>query len=267
MKQVVHIAWFTLVACGSPSERAVEQALREGVEPYRADSFAQAAAIYRPAAFDARVAYDLGNALYQQAQLDTAIKTYNAAISTGTIGQDQAMAYHNLGNSWMRKALEADSMEERSAAQFSAIKIEGDDIGWKVRQFVVRDSLRTAQRQLSHLVDSALTQGSEAYKNALRHAPGDEDTRHNLGLAQRKIAERVKEAVEQSDKDAKKDKEKGLSERAKLIMQKADELVDQYKFTEALKVLQDGLKIDPTLQQQQDYMHKLDVVTKAAEAR
>ena len=83
------------------------------------------------------------------------------------------------------------------------------------------------------------------------------------------IAARAKKAAEENDKDQNKDKDKdkGLSERAKLIMQKADELVDQYLFKDALKVMNDGLKADPTLKQQQEYMHKLDVVTKAAEAK
>ena len=50
-------------------------------------------------------------------------------------------------------------------------------------------------------------------------------------------------------------------------MQQADEMVERYEFTKALNLLRDALKTDPTLQQRQDYMNKLDVVTKAAAAQ
>lgn len=267
MKWSIYSALIFLAACGTPAERAAEHALHEGVNDYRAERYPQAAAVCAQASFDPRVAYNLGNALYKQALYDTALTTYDQAIASTPVASEQAAAFHNLGNSWMQLALSADTLGIQAADQLSKIRIEGDDIGWKVRQFVVRDSLRTARQQLVHLVDSALLQGSSAYKNALRRKPEDEGSRHNLALAQRMIAARVKEAAEKAKKDGSKDKKPELSERAKLIMQQADELVEQYKFKEALKVMNDGLKADPTLQQQQEYMHKLDVVTKAAEAK
>lgn len=267
MKYLVHSALILLVACGNPAERAAEQALREGESHYRAGQFEKADSVYAQASFDPRVAYNLGNTYFRQEQLDTAIKTFTRSIEGAATGPEQARAQYNLGNSWMALAYNADSLEKNGADKLSQIRIEGDDIALKVRQFVVRDSIQTELVALAHLVDSALAQGSEAYKNSLRRTPKDEDARHNLGLAQGMIAARVKEAAERATKDKKDDKDKGLSERAKAIMAKADELVEQYKFTEALKVMQDGLKTDPTLQQRQDYMHKLDVVTKAAQAK
>lgn len=267
MKDAAYIALVVLTACGTPAERAAERALREGVKSYRTQHYDQAATTYAEASFDPRVAYNLGNALHRQAQWDTALATYGKAIASSPVGRQQAPAFHNLGNSWMQLATRADTLAEQAADQLSNFKIEGEDIGWKVRQFVVRDSLRTAQRELSHLIDSALVQGAEAYKNALRRSSTDEDARHNLALAQGMIAARVKKAAEANAKDPNKDKDKGLSERAKLIIQKADELVEQYLFKDALNVMTDGLKADPTLKQQQEYMHKLDVVTKAAEAK
>jgi len=176
------------------------------------------------------------------------------------------MAHHNLGNSWTLLALDADSVSKRGSEILKGMKIEGQDISGKVRQLVMRDSLQKEQLRLEHLVDSALAQGADAYKNALRGSPADEDARHNLALVQKRIAARVKEAAQKA-KNKDQNKNKGLSERAKMLLAKADELVEQYKFTEALKVLQDGLKAEPTLQQQQDYMQKLDVVTKAAQAK
>ncbi len=267
MKRFAHIAFpILLTACGSPSERAAERALREGEQPYREARYHAADSIYALAAFDPRVAYNLGNALYEQDLLDTAIRSYSNAIE-GTFNEDlKAAGSYNLGNGWALLARDADSLSEVSEKLLSEMRIEGNDIGQKVRQFVVRDSLQQAGVRLEHMIDSALAQSAGAYKNSLRRAPADEDARHNLAVVQKLIAQRVKEAAER-DKDKDQDKNKGLSERAKLLMKKADELVEQYKFTDALKVLQERLKTEPTLQQQQEYMHKLDVVTKAAEAK
>lgn len=267
MRRALHIVVvLSVVACGTPQERAAEQALREGVLPYREVRYPTADSIYAQAAFDPRVAYNLGNSLYKQDLLDTALHTYTEAIE-GSFSEDlKAAGFHNLGNSWALTAVDADSLSQVSEELLSNIHIEGTNISEKVRQFVVRDSLQQAGARLELLVDSALAQSANAYKDALRRAPKDEDTRHNLALVQKRIAARVKEAAER-EKNKDKDKNKGLSERAKILMKKADELVEQYKFTEALKLLQDGLKSEPTLQQQQEYMHKLDVVTKAATAK
>jgi tetratricopeptide (TPR) repeat protein len=269
MKRLLHIGMLALLGCGDPAERAVEEALHEGAEPYRMARYDSAATIYGQASFDPRVAHDLGSALYRQGLLDTAISTFEQAIASARNRSDQALAYYDLGNSWMGVSAKADSLDKDFGGQLSQIKIEGDDIALKVKQFVLRDSLRTFQRKVVHLVDSSLTQGAEAYKNALRNNPKDEDARHNLALAQQQIAARQKAAQAKSDqeKNKNKDKDKDLSEQAKRIMQQADSLVERYKFKEALGVLAMGLKKEPTLKQQQEYMNKLDVVTRAAEAQ
>ena len=127
-----------------------------------------------------------------------------------------------------------------------------------------RDSLQRQRNGLDHLVDSALTEGAEQFKNTLRRTPQDEDARHNLAIAQRLIAARPKNPG--GNGSNKKDEKKELSERAKLIMKRADELVEEHKFQEALEVLEQGLKQDATLQKEKEYMDKLGVVTKAARA-
>ncbi|MBL7951524.1 MAG: hypothetical protein JNM62_07380 [Flavobacteriales bacterium] len=254
-------------ACGSPEERAAERALREGERPYREARFRAADSIYSQAAFDPRVAYNLGNALFEQALLDTALHAYARTIANSDEALTRSQAFHNSGTGWGMLAINTDSLAERSLEQLADVRIVGEDIAAKVRQFVVRDSLQKEQVRLEHLVDSALAQSAGALKDALRIIPTDEDARHNLAVIQKLIARRVKEAEEKAKKDEDKNKNKGLSERAKQLIAQADALVEQYKFTEALKVLQDGLRSEPTLRQQQDYMHKLDVVTKAAQAK
>ena len=88
-----------------------------------------------------------------------------------------------------------------------------------------------------------------------------------MALVQRRIAARVEEKSNGPNDQNDEKKNEGLSEKAKMLMQQADEMVERYEFTKALNLLRDALKTDPTLQQRQDYMNKLDVVTKAAAAQ
>ena len=77
-----------------------------------------------------------------------------------------------------------------------------------------------------------------------------------------RIAARPKPTTGEGGKDPNKDGE--LGDKAKLIMARADELVEKYLFQEALDVMRKGVQQDPTLQQRKDYMDKLDMITKAA---
>lgn len=266
MKRITYITAFAfLCGCGDPAQHAAERALHEGAIPYNAADHVQAASVYGTALHDARVNYNLGNALYKQQLLDTAIHSYTRSIELAPTDSSTAMAQYNMGNGWALIALKADSASKAGQEQIRSFRVDGEDISRKVRSIVARDSLKRMVMSLEHLVDSGLTQSATAYRHALRQAPQDEDARYNLALVQARIAARVKEAERAKSKNSEQDQK--LSERARLLMQQADELVDQYKFTQALKVLNDGLKAEPSLKQKQDYMNKLDVVTKAAQAK
>lgn len=261
-----YLVLFVLAACGTPAERAAEKALHEGAGPYRSADYSSAASIFAAAAFDGRVASNLGSALYRAGQLDTAISSFTAAAARSSDTTVQAKAGYDLGNAWFMLSRQADSTANTAGEMLGNMTIQGDDIREKVRQFIVRDSIVQELVRLEDLVDSALHQSADAYKNCLRRTPADEDARHNLSLVERSIAARKKEAEERA-RQRDQDKNKELSERAKLLMEQADALVDEYKFNEALKLLRDGMKAEPSLGQRQDYMNKLDVVTKAAEAK
>ncbi len=267
MKRIGYIAACLLAtACGDPAHRAAEKALHEGAPPYREERFAEAAAIYGAATHDPRVAYNLGNAFYRQHLLDTALQAYTRAVELGTGDTVDARSHFNLGHSWATLANRTDSMVRSNEEALKAMRIEGNDIAQKVRQVVMRDSVQREVIRLDHLVDSALAQSAGAYKNTLRSTPQDEDARYDLAFVQKRIAARVKEAAEKA-KNNEKNKDQVLSERARQLMQQADELVDTYRFAEALKLLQNGLKAEPSLAKEQEYMNKLDVVTKAAQAK
>ncbi|MBL7947152.1 MAG: hypothetical protein JNN32_13900 [Flavobacteriales bacterium] len=268
MRPIAYIAvLFLATACGDAQQRAAERALYTGEHPYREGRFDAAARIYAEADHDARVAYNLGNALLQQQLTDSSIQAYIKGFSEEQGDSVNAMTYHNLGNAWATLALKADTAAKKGRERMKNMPVDGTDLVTKVRNIVMLDSITQENMKLDQVVDSALAQSADAYKNGLRRRPSDEDTRYNLALVQQHIAARVKEAKER-EKNKEKDKDQQeLSERAKRLMQQADSLVDRYQFTKALEILQAGVKADPSLQQKQDYMNKLDVVTKAAKAK
>ncbi|MEO8591630.1 MAG: hypothetical protein ABI432_19770 [Flavobacteriales bacterium] len=265
MRALVIIAMMGLVACGDPHERAVETALREGNARYSAEQFDAADSAYANGPSDARLLHNRGNAEYRLGVVDSAITHFSKAGEMAGNADDQARATYNLGDGRLRQAHWADSLAHAMDGTIGGIRIEGDDIARKVNAFVLRDSLQRMRDRLDHLVDSALTESAEQFKNTLRRTPHDEDARHNLALAQRLIAARPKNTNGAGGKNE-EDKKKELSERAKLIMKRADELVEQHKFQEALNVLEQGLKQDATLQKEKEYMDKLGTITKAASA-
>lgn len=264
MRAPLFIAVLGLVACGDPHERAVETALRAGNVQYKRDQFTSADSAYATGPADMRLRYNRGNAAFRLHDLDSAIAHFNEAAQQTKDLREQARAHYNLGDTRLQQAQWADSLAHSLDGTISGIRIEGPDIATKVNAFVLRDSLVRQREQMDQLVDSALAEGLEQFKNTLRRTPDDEDARHNLALAQRMIAARPKNAG--GDGSNKDDEKKELSERAKLIMKRADELVEQHKFKEALEVMEQGLKQDATLQKEKEYMDKLGVVTKAANA-
>lgn len=266
MKHLPAIALLLLLsACSNSDERAVYRALHAGSAEYRSGKFEQAAATFGNAPEDARLFYNQGDAYFRIQQADSAIAAFRNAewMADSSIFAD---ATYNLGTAHLLQARVADSLSKAYTEQIAGITLEGQDIARNVSMYVLRDSLRKDVRRLENLVDSALKAGASSLKRSLRSMPSDEDARYNLVAAQRLIASRAKAEAERK-KNENDDSKKELGERALLIMQKAEELVEQYKFSEALNVLKDGLKKDPSLEQRKDYMDKLELVQKAAAAQ
>jgi tetratricopeptide (TPR) repeat protein len=261
----MYIAVLALVACGSEQERLAERALRTGAGPYHARLFAAADSAYAEAPDDERAIFNRGNSNHRLGNWTEAIAYFKAAAGMDSTQGERARVHFNLGNSYLGEAMHADTLAKRQNEQLATMQVDGPDIATKVAQYVLRDSVQRDIKRLETLVDSSLLAALEGYKESLRNAPGDNDARYNLVYVQRLIEQRPKDG-DADGNGGDKDKDKELSARAKLIMERADELVEKYKFREALDVLQQGLKQDPSLKAKKEYMDKLDVVTKAASA-
>jgi tetratricopeptide (TPR) repeat protein len=266
MKWLLYISALTLVACGSEQERSAERALRLGSSLYHAGQYAAADSTYAMAPSDARTLYNRGNSNHRRGHWNEAIGHYRDAIAMDSLRRAQSSDYYNLGTTHLTEALHADTSVGTINGTLGKVAVDGTDIATKVSQFVLRDSLQREIMRLESLIDSSLAQAEDNYKAALRRTPEDDDARYNLTYVRRLIAQRVKEGRGEGGK-GKDDKQQELSAKAKLIMKRADELVEAFKFREALKVLEDGLKQDPSLQAKKEYMDKLNTVTKAASSK
>lgn len=256
------IALLLLAGCIDRQAQLAEDALRAGNAKYKASEFAAAQQDYESALFDPRVRHNAGKAAYRSGDLPAATNHLAEVPEMFTDPNSSASAYHDLGNAWLLRSKEADSLGSVLSRDVENVHADQQDIAGRLRAAVVRDSLRRKSSEMYQLVDSALTTSINAYEQALRRVPTDEDTRYNLALAL--SLQKQNEEKRNKDKD-KKDEQ--LSERARQLMAKADQLVDEYKFKEALDLLTKGLQEDPSLQQKKEYMDKLEVVTKAAEAQ
>lgn len=267
MKPIFYIKFIFLAACGNSPDRAVHKALQAGNAEMDAGRFAEAVTAYSTAPEDHRALFGIGNANHRMAKWPESVTAYNGALQMQADSLEGPVFY-NLGTTQARQAYAADSLSKKAAKDFGGIVIQGNDIAEKVEGIVMRDSLWKQHIQMGELFDSTLVASKNSLRNSLRKDPMDEDARYNLMVVQNTIEKLKKEEEERRKKNG-DDQDKQdikLSAMALQLVQRADSLVDQYKFNEALDVLEGGLKKDPSLKKEEDYMKKLETVTNAAKA-
>ena len=143
-------------AVRSQTNDDARRAIRLGNEAYRKGDLGTAAEQYGRASTDRHGAFNLGNTLYRTDSTAAAQRAFETAAALAQGADEQARAYHNLGNSWM------------------------------------------ARQQYKEAIN--------AYKEALKRAPRNEDTRYNLAYAQKKLAQQQQQQQDKND-EKQKDKE------------------------------------------------------------
>lgn len=146
---------------------------------------------------DNKTHFNLGDTYYQQGKYDEAAKKFEEIAETAKTTKDKSKAYHNLGNSWLKK--------------------------------------KEYQKSI------------DAYKNALKNNPSDEDTRYNLAYAQKKLNEQNKKNQQKKDQNEKnKDKNKDEKEKDK------DKKKDENKEGDKEKDKKDGDKDKDKKEEEKD---------------
>lgn len=258
------LAVLGLSACSGTGRHAEERAMRKGIDLHQQGEFEKAAASFSRAGNFPWASYDLGHSYYRMASMDSAVAAFTKASASNVSEEDLASVWYNLGNARLEQARLTDSTSQTLLARIVGINTKQVDIDQKLKLTLLRDSLRRERRRMEQLTDSALAQGVEAYAQSLRLQHRDEEARYNLAVALRRQAARRK-APDHSD-NKQKDEEKQLSERARILLEKAETLTDEYRFQDALDLLRNALQQEPSLSQRKDYMDKLELITKAANA-
>lgn len=115
------------------------QYLRRGDRDYKDQDYAAAEIDYRKALekrSNARGAYNLGNAIYQQERYDEAVRQYEEVANQASDNATKAAAYHNLGNAYFHQQDYQKSIE----AYKNALRLQPQDMETKY-------NLALAQRQ------------------------------------------------------------------------------------------------------------------------
>lgn len=133
-----------------------------------------------------------GNKLYKDSTFVKAEVDYRKALELEPKSTD---AMYNLGNALLMQQKAKEAMEQFEAASH-----------------VEKDKAKLAQiyHNMGVILQSSkqLPQCIEAYKQALRNNPKDDETRYNLALAQKQLKDQQQQQDQNQEKDQKQDQKK-----------------------------------------------------------
>ncbi|MDB5103033.1 MAG: Tetratricopeptide repeat-containing protein [Fibrobacteres bacterium] len=171
------------------------------------------------------LAYNIGNAEYRKKKYDDAIQAYKKALHGDDAGLASA-AYYNLGNAHFRKG------------EFAVQNGKQEGI----------EDYREAMAQ---------------YKKSLEIRPDNKDAKRNIEVVQARIKELLeKQKQDDQQQQGKPQKPPEPSEKAKEILARAMQLVQERRYAEAKALLEDLLQKDKTAVTYQSFVQRIDDVLK-----
>lgn len=184
-----------------------------------------------------------GNEAYEKGEYETAEKLYRTALEADP---DNVDVYFNLANAlakqgkteeaiqtFMEYRSLAESPEKKAIADYNIGSVLADGEKWKP--------------------------AAQHFKNSLKLNPSDLDAKHNY---ERAVAEANKEnEQEQEQQDQGEEEQEPPSEYAKAMKKRAEQLVNEQKYGEALNVMNEALKVDQTVQNFNDFIQRIGQVS------
>ncbi|MDR0940864.1 MAG: tetratricopeptide repeat protein, partial [Bacteroidales bacterium] len=189
-----------------------------------------------------------GNAFYEQGEFRNAAVTFKHAAQLNPNSFD---AWYNFG-----------------AALYKSEKyILSSDAFQRALELTTDSALQ--QRTLYNLGNAFLKNEDfddaiAAYKRALYLNPNDNDARYNISYAMRMKFQ--PQATAQNSNAQGQDK-KNVSDFAQETKEKADALICEYRFSEALALMEAALEQDETMNEYMEYMTKLAEISTILEKR
>lgn len=193
MKKVLFVTLFALVALSLSAQKEVRKAIRSGNKAYNEQLYGTAEAEYNKAikenAGSKKASYNLANTNYKQKKWDDALKEYQHYLTLENENPEKmSSAWSNMGNTFLKK--KANEKAQGAAAQM----MQGGQQGAPQQAAPQADNLKLSM---------------EAYKNALRLNPTDDETRYNLAVVQKMLKDREEQEQDQNqDKQDQKQDQK-----------------------------------------------------------
>lgn len=179
-----------------------------------------------------------GNEFYKQKKHTDAAVSYKKAMEQSAT---YYKATYNLGN-----ALFEQKNYKEAIPQYE-LTLKGAKT--KIQKSAAYHNIGNA-----HMAEKEYEKAIEAFKNSLRNNPSDDESRYNLAHA--------KQQLKKKEEEDKKNKQDPPTAFAKRMKKKADELVNKFKFKEALNLLEGALEKDATVSNYKEFMQKLDAIIK-----
>ncbi|MBP5582673.1 MAG: tetratricopeptide repeat protein [Bacteroidales bacterium] len=197
---------------------------------------------------DVRPLIEKGNSFYNKEDYRNAAVQYKHACQLDSLSFD---AWYNFGNALckMNKFILATEAYNK-ALKLTADKIQKANIYYNV------GNIECEQKHYEKAIN--------LYKQALLLNPKDEEIRYNLAFAQEEFRkeEEARKMLEKMNEQLKNDEKKKPTKYAEDCLRKAQELVQQFKFEDAFKLMQEGVKKDKTVELYNDFIKKLeDIIT------
>lgn len=187
---------------------------------------------------DVRSYIEKGNDFYAQGEFRNAAVTFKHAAQLDPNSFD---AWYNFGAALYKteKYILASDAFQR------ALQLTSDS----VLQFQTLHNLGNA-----FLKNEDFDEAIETYKKALRLDSQNNDTRYNISYAMRM---KYQPDAKKQGQDLPGTAKKQISDFAKETKAKADELIREYRFSEALEIMEAALQKDETMNEYMEYMTKL----------
>lgn len=180
MKRIVFIVLLTVFAVNLSAQKAVRKSIKRGNEAFKEQRYSAAETDYAKAleenASSKEASFNLANTYYKQQRYDEALNEYKHYLTLENEAPEKmSAAWSNIGNTYLKK----------KAAEKSQMQAQGG---------------QPQQQQADNLQMSM-----EAYKNALRLDPTDDETRENLAIVQKMIKDQEGGGGENDDQEQKQD--------------------------------------------------------------
>lgn len=187
-------------------------------------------------------AKQLAEEAYKKGEFENAISSFR--LLTDSLGITEDAIFLNLANSYFNQS------DTTNAAQYYSKVLTSENLQLRSLAYQQMGVINKQKNEL----DKALSD----FKSSLKSDPTNEDSRYNYELLKKMITEQ-----EQEKQNENEDIEP--SEYAKQLKARADKLVKQNLFDQAMSLMQQGLQKDKTVGAYNSFISKLNDVVESNE--